>query len=335
MYKRISLIGLFIFFSLYVYPLFAEVPGYFRFTQSVGEKTVETVLDEHQLEFAENLKASDLIPLIGREDRKGYSTALLQQIYEYRLDIQENAYATTMKLCPAYRIAKGMGLPEYHRNLGESRYINHESPEVREWARNMNDEYGTALSSSFQEWVYVMYEGAAQPFSNMAGVKADWINVTNIPMNKMDHWFYSFYIYYLVRSLGFVQAIVHCLGTTDVDEVNQFIYTVLVVDLEMSLAGYVATFWTGDKIFRLLLHGLRWSSRPIGRALVSFLHRKHIPPGTVKKYAAVAGVSVLGALGIWITNAIMDSQEMGEFSQEFIQQELESIKNEQLQEQEN
>lgn len=334
MYKRNFLIGLFVFLSLYVYPLFAEVPGYFRFTQSVGEDTVEKVLDEQQLEFEERLKASDLIPYIKRKERRQFSDAVLQKLYEYRLEIQENAYATTMKLCPAYRIAKGMGLPEYHRRLGESRYVNHESPEVRDWALNMNDEYGTALSSSLQEWLYVMYEGAAQPFSVIGGVKADWADVTNTSSFEIKGWFYSFYILYLTDSLGFVQAIMHCLGTTDTDEVNQFIYTVLAVDLGMSSLSYFATLWTGDKILRLIINGLRWSSRPVGRAIVNFLHRKSISPNTAKRYATVAGLFFLGGFGVWATDAIMDSQEEKEIVQEIMQLELERAKNKQFQQQE-
>ena len=329
MFKRFFLIGLLIFSILYIQSLFAELPEYLRFTQSVDKINVQRVLDEYPLEFEEGLKASEIIPLVSTEGRRKYSNSILQKLYEYRLEIQENAYATTMKLCPAYRIAKGMGLPEYHQKLGESRYVDHESFAVRNWARNMNDEYGTTLSSSLQGWLYVMYEGATQPLSAIGGVKADWLNITHTSMLEIKSWFYSFYILYLTDSLGFVQGIMHCLGTTDADEINQFIYTVLAVDLGMSSLGYALTFWTGDKILRLIINGLRWSFRPLGRSLLSFLHRKNISPTIAKRYAALAGVSLLGGFGLWLTHAIRNPQEVEEFSQEFFQIELERVKNKQ------
>ena len=309
MYKRKYFIGFIIFLSFYVYPLFADVPGYNQLTLSVGAE----------------------------KKRSQFSNDVAQKLYDYRMEIEENAYQTTMRLCPAYRIAKGMGLPEYHRRLSDSYYVNHESSEVREWALNMNDEYGEVLSSYLQEWLYVMYEGAVQPLSNIGGVKADWIQNSpeEISFFDMEQWFYSFYTRYLVDSTGFVQGAMHCLGTMDGDEINQFAVTILAVDTGMSALGYVLTFWTGDKILRLIIHGLRWSSRPVGRAMVRFLNSKNISPKTVKTYAIIAGVFGLGGLGVWTTDAFLDSQAEQEFGQDIISVDLErAIKNKQLQLQE-
>ena len=335
MYNRKYFIGLFIFLSLYVYPLFADVPGYIQLTQSVGEDAVQRVLEEHRLEVEDKLKSSDLIQLVKEEDRKQFSNDVIQKLYDYQMEIKENAYQNTMKLCPAYRIAKGKGLPEYHKRLSDSYYVQHESAEVRGWALNMNDEYGENLSSSLQEWLYVMYEGAAQPFSAIGGVKADWLQQkSEISVFEMESWFYSFYTLYLTDSLGFVQAAIHCLGTMDADEINQFASTVLAVDTGISVSGYAVTFWTGDKILRLIIHGLRWSSRPLGRAIVALSNRYNIPMSTVKKYAVVAGLVGLGGLGVWATDAVLESREEQELFQEIMQLEIERAKNKRLQQSE-
>jgi len=334
MYKN-YFIGLFVFLILFAYPLFANAPGYFRLTQSVGEDNVLTLLEEHRLEVEDKLKASDLIPLIvEEEERRQFSDDVIQKLYDYRMEIKKNAYQTTMKLCPAYRIAKGMGLPEYHKQFNNSYYTQHKSSEVRGWALNMNNKYGEVLSSSLQSWLYVMYEGAVQPFSAIGGVKADWIqNKPELSLFDMESWFYSFYTLYLIDSLGFVQAAIHCLGTMDSDGINQFASTVLAVDTAMSALGYAVTFWTGEKILRFIIHGLRWSSRPVGRILVRFLNSKNISPA-VKKYAIITGVFGLGGLGLWVVDAIMDSQKEQEVAQDFILRELERAKNRKLQQQE-
>ena len=321
---------LFIFFSLYAFSSFADVSRYTQFTQSVSAEDVQTILEEHRLEWGGKLTAEDLIQYVKKEERRQFSDEILQKLYDYRTEIQENAYETTMKLCPAYRMAKGMGLPEYHKKLNDSYYVSHESPEVKNWALNMNEEYGEILSSSLQSWLYVMYEGGVQPFSAIGGIKADFIENLNIPLFDWKHWFYSFYTLYLTDSLGFLQAAMHCLNTMSSDEINQFAVTVLFTDAVMSTAGYGLTFWAGDKIFRAIIQGIRWSSRPIGRMITRVLHKNNISPSTVKKYAVIAGLAGLGGVGVWAAHSIMKSQEEQEMFQEMMQRELERAKNKKL-----
>ena len=326
MYKK-KYFGLFIFLSFYIFPLFADVPRYIQLTQSVEGPAVQNFLKDHRLDVEETLLASDVIPFVEKADRKKFSDDVLQKLYDYRKNIQENAYSTTMKLCPAYRIAKGIGLPEYHEKSNDSYYVQHRSPEVRHWALNMNDEYGESLSSSLQAWLYVMYEGGVQPFSAMGGIKADFIDKLNLSFFEAKSWFYSFYTLYLIDSLGFLQAAMHCLDTMDVDEIHQFASTILAVDVTMSMAGYVLTFWTGEKIFGAIIRGIQWSSRPIGRMMTRAMHRRGISPKMVKKYAIVAGGVALGVLGLWAIDSIMESQEEQERIQEIIKEEIERAKN--------
>ena len=321
---------LFIFFSLYTFSSFADVSRYTQFTQSVSADDVQTILEEHRLEWGEKLTAEELIQYVKKEERKQFSDEILQKLYDYRIEIQENAYETTMKLCPAYRIAKGMGLPEYHKKLSDSYYVSHESPKMRNWALNMNEEYGEVLSSSLQSWLYVMYEGGVQPFSAIGGIKADFIEKLNISFFDWKSWFYSFYTLYLTDSLGFLQAAMHCLNTMSSDEINQFAVTVLFTDAVMSTAGYALTFWAGDKILRAIIQGIRWSSRPISRMITRFLHKNNISPDTVKKYALLAGFVGVGTAAGWIVQTIKESQKEQDMFQEMMQKELERAKNKSL-----
>ncbi len=284
------LTGLFIFLSVYVYPLFAEAPNYVK-------------------------NASFLVQSVEEKVRKQFGDDTLQRIHDYGIEIQKNAYEITMQLCPAYRVAIGMGLPDYHKKFNNSYYVHHQSPEVRSWALQMNNEYGEDLSSSLQAWLYVMYEGGVQSFLALfeTGIKGDYINVTHKSFFEVRRWFQSMYTLYLVDSLGFSQAAMHCLNTvTDADAINQFTYAVLGVDIYMSTVGYVAMIWTGEQVFGVIVQGIRWASRPLARGFVKWLHRMNISTSTVKRYAVISGVTALGGLGIWTVDSIQESQESQE-----------------------
>ena len=267
---------------------------------------------------------------IEKKVHQQFGDEALQRIYDYRVGIQKNAYETTMKLCPAYRLAAGMGLPQYHREIKDSYYVHHESPEVREWALEMNREYGENLSSSLQAWLYVMYEGGVQSFSALfeTGVKGDYIDVTHSGFFELRRWFYSLYTLYLTDSLGFLQAAMHCLGTVSADEINQFALTVMGVDAAMSMAGYAVTLWTGEQVFGLIFRGIQWASRPLTSRFVHWLYRMNISPGVVKKYAMAGGITALGALGIWTFNSFKESEEESAVWQEMMKQEAARIKEE-------
>ncbi len=306
MWKKNILVGLFVCFNLYAYPLFAEASRYVQGSSSV-------------------------IQSVEKEVRKQFGDDVLQKIYDYRVEIQNNAYAETMKLCPVYRIVIGMGLPQYHKKLGGSYYTQHESSKVREWAVQMHRQYGEDISSSLQAWMYVMYEGGVQSFSALfeTGMKGDYINITHTSYFELRRWFYSLYTLYLTDSLGFLQAAVHCLGTVDVDEIHQFALTVLGVDVAMSTAGYALTFWTGEKIFGFIFQGVRWASQPLTKKFVSWLHRMNISPSTVKKYAVAGGITALGGLGFWTVSALNKSQEEEKLLQEMMEEEINKMTKEQ------
>ena len=271
------------------------------------------------------------IQSVEEEVRRQFGDGVLQKMYDYRIEIQKNAYAETMKLCPVYRIAAGMGLPPYHKKLKNSYYVQHESPEVRDWALQMNRQYGKDIASSLQAWLYVMYEGGVQSFSALfeTGMKGDYINITQASFFESRRWFYSLYTLYLTDSLGFLQAAMHCLGTISEEEINQFALTVLGVDAAMSTAGYTVTLWTGEQVFGLIFKGIQWASRPLTKRFVSWLHRMNISPSTVKKYAVAGGITALGGLGIWTVSSLNKTQEEEELLQRMIQEEISRMMKEQ------
>lgn len=293
-------IGL-IVFLLYVCPLFARASGYLQKYSSITQSVTE-------------------------EARKQFGDDILQKLSDYRIEVQKNAYETTMKLCPAYRIAKGMGLPEYHQKLSDSYYVNHESSEVRKWALTMKDKYGDMLSSSLLAWMYVMYEGGVQPFSIIGGVKADYLSVSPyVTLLDIRSWFYSLYTLFLVDSMGFLQASVHCLGTMDADIINEFAGTLLFVDGEMSVVGHALLFWTGARVVGAIVQGIRWSSRPMGKIISSFLHKRNISIRTVAKYVSVAAFGVFALR----SDSILEPQEQEtdeEMLQEWFMEELRNIR---------
>ena len=155
------------------------------------------------------------------------------------------------------------------------------------------------------------------------GTKADVREVTQASSFSIKRWFYSLYTLYLIDSLGFAQAAVHCLNTLDGNEINQFASAVLAVDVTMSTAGYAVTIWTGEQVFGAIIQGLRWATRPLGRGIVKFFHRYNIPIGTVKKYAAVSGIAALGGAGLWVGDSILSSREQQRLAQELVQKKIE------------
>ena len=263
--------------------------------------------------------ASSIVESTEREIRKQFGDEVLQEIYDYRMNIQQTAYATTMKLCPTYRMAMGMGGVEYHQNTSHPYYTQHESQEVRNWAIDMQAEYGNTLASSFQAWLKIVYEGAVQPFSGIGGLKADYLNQSNTSIASIKSWFYSLYTLYLIHSLGFLQASIHCLDTMDKDTIERFAHAILIVDSEMSLVSHSLLAWTGTKILNVIIHATKWSASSMGRGISYLLQRWGIPLETVKNYAQAMVIMGGGGLLTWGTYHVGKSQEQKRKEQEEFQ----------------
>ena len=264
-------------------------------------------------------KTHSLIAEVEKETKRHFNDETLKKLYEYRMIVQKNAYADTMKLCSAYRQAVNMGLPAYHEHLSSPYYINHPNTEVREWARGLTHQYGQMLSSSLQMWMRLGFEGGSQPFSSMFGLKADYIEKTNTGFFEMRSWFQSLYSLFLINSLGFVSGASHCLGSLDENEISRFASAIMIFDSEASLAGHAFTFWTGGMIFNYLFKAARWSLRPASKITSSFIQKikqhtgwniKTHPAFSKRRLITAGGLSLTGGLGFFIYEKIKQRREM-------------------------
>ena len=250
-------------------------------------------------------KTHSLTEAVEKETKKRFNDEALQNLYEYRQIVQKNAYADTMRLCSAYRQAVNMGPPAYHEHLSSPYYMNHSSTEVRKWAQNITRQYGEALSSSLQAWMRLAYEGGAQPFSAMFGMKADYIEKTNTGFFEMRSWFQSLYALFLINSLGFTAGASHCLGSLNENEINRFASAIMIFDSEASLAGHALTFWTGGVIINYLIKAVRLPLRSAGQITSSFIQKmKHHFAWNIKIHPAFSKRNILTAGGLSLTGGL-------------------------------
>ena len=202
----------------------------------------------------------------------------LQKIYEYRIKVQKSAFADTMKLCIAYRKARGLVTPQLHTIHGD--FNQHKDPNIRDWAQKMDQKYGVFESASLQSWMKILVEGTKQPFSAMGGLKSDF-NEAQIDYkgysfkvrDMFERWFLSLYSVFLVESDGFLEASLHCLGDLSMNQIEEeilnFRFTILFFDTQASAQSYNLMFWTGEYIFELLFKGTLLALSPISKRVVS------------------------------------------------------------------
>lgn len=146
-------------------------------------------------------RAQELADVRAKDDKAAI------RLLEFREKIEKESYKTTMSLCFAYRKAKGMAMP--HRFSNEDQM----------------------LAESELAWGKIFYEGTAQPFSAIAGLKSEYISSKEISLFAIDSWFRSLYTIYLLDTMGFLQASAHCLNTLDHNEIMNFASTIMAFDL--------------------------------------------------------------------------------------------------------
>ena len=193
--------------------------------------TVHSVWIWAEYEYLE--QTSVLVQQVEEESQKHFDDEVLQKLYEYRREIEQNAYLTTLKLCPAYHIITRYGLEEYYQNINKPYFLNHSDPEVQKWVQQTQQE--SVLSSSLKSWRSVAYEGGVQPLSALFGLKADYLHQTHASLLEIQSWFQSLYSLFLVQSPGFLQAAGDCLNTEDPSEIDQFAFTILIFDSTASV----------------------------------------------------------------------------------------------------
>ena len=188
------------------------------------------------------------ITQVEQEAKKIYGDEVVRKLHEYRKEVEEKAYETTLKLCEGYRRVRGLGPHPYH---GEYMYSLEEAAEV---------------------WVHLAYQGAKQPFSAIGGLKADFIEGGQIDLSELGYWFGSLYTMYLLNSTGFLVGALHCLDMDQDDflsnrKISRFAKTIVVVDYEMTLVTYIGMVWTSPQVFSLIGKGSRWVLSPVGQMI--------------------------------------------------------------------
>lgn len=220
-----------------------------------------------------------------------FDDEVLTNLYTYRREVEAQAYTNTLKLCEGYRRAKGWGPHPYH-----GKYMFTEEEAMEQWAR-------------------VMFEGAKHPLSAINGIKAEYIAAQNIGFFDFYNWFGSMYSLYLVNSLGFLGAAMHCLDTMNQGDINDFAATILIVDYEMSLVSETALFWTSGKILSVIAKSTRWVWNPIGKMMSSAAAR------IGKPRLMIAGI-VIGGIGADnFMHFMKDREEYLRIMEELLEQE--------------
>lgn len=205
---------------------------------------------------------------------------VLEALYLYRKEVESKAYLSTLKLCEGYRRAKRMDYASYH-------------------GRYMFTEYESAMA-----WKEVLTEGALEPISKIAGLKADFLRRGNYLSLDSKRLFLSMYTMYLVNSFEFLSATVHCLelpmdrnGNIDATEIYNFSNAILIADAVGTTAGngvlgsvfsglVLSAFWLPAKLFPMIAMASKFSLFPLKRLLNSLAQR------VTKPRLQIAGLAI-------------------------------------------
>ena len=183
------------------------------------------------------------------QEFKGNNAETLSRLLAYKQKVERTAYTQTLRLCMGYRAA--IGLPQSHDT--KSSYT---------------------LAESVQSWGEVYAHGLYQAADGIAGLKADYIEMTNLGLMDFTAWFKSMYAIHFVTSSGFLYGAVHCLNTIEARELQKFAAAILSVDYEGSLAGQAALTWSFAKIAGLVVGASKtWVLQPLSHVFTKVAAR--------------------------------------------------------------
>ncbi len=202
---------------------------------------------------------------------KEFGDEVLQALYDYRKEVEKNAYQNTLQLCEGYRRAKGLGPHPAH------------------------GKYMFSANDAASAWGKIIVEGAKQPISGTFGQKADFLHYGRYGMFSWDSWFQSMYTMYLVNSFGFLGGAVHCLGTIDESEIQKFALAIVDVDIAASsitiAGGLIVTFFIPELLFPKIVQATKFVFRPVVKlfSLMGFRIGNTVP-------LKVAGITISGVI---------------------------------------
>lgn len=168
---------------------------------------------------------------INEDLAQSYGSEVVSKLHQFRAEVEKSAYLKTMQLCQGYRIATGRGLVKGHEDKMFS------------------------AEASIQAWGKIFKEGLLVPIS---GLKSEFNGVKQIPPWYMSSWFLSMYSLYLVNSMGFLSASVHCLNSTSQRDIYYFADAILTADM----AGTTVSYAVSTGILAMITKPLRFVFRP-------------------------------------------------------------------------
>ena len=233
-----------------------------------------------------------------KETRRIFGDEALQELYDYRMEIEAEAYSVTMNLCPIY-----------HRAM------------LWDGSSKTPSSFTVSETSSLNTWGLIFYEGMAQPFSIIAGKKVNYLDRTHTGFFAWESWFRSLYVIFLLNSDGFKQGAKDCLGTDDSEELERMAQTIRIVDVLGTSGVYVVEFIAMEKLFSIILKSFRFVPplyyKTLKKLKVHPTHAKRALFGT-------AGVSAI-FLGAVVWDSYQEKKEQAERFQELIQSHLKDL----------
>ncbi len=180
---------------------------------------------------------------------KDGDTAQYSELLRYKAFVENESMVMTYKLCEGYR---------YAWSMGQANTYGHPS-------------FG--LEQISKAWLKIMAEGAATPYDEHFGKKADLIKYADIPSNSKIFWANSAYALFLINSDGFLRATSHCLNTVDNKDFNWFAKQILFVGDAANFSVKVTGLLLGGELLDAVLVKFAPSIFQLGGTLKSFADR--------------------------------------------------------------
>ena len=225
-----------------------------------------------------------------------FDDEVLQELYEYRMNIEKDAYSTAKDLCSVYAhviISSDISFSE----------------------------------NSLDAWSKILYEGMAQPFSAIGGKKADYLEKTHAQMFELRSWFYSLYTLFLLNSDGFKKGAEECLKGHP-EEVEDFIKSIKVVDIIGSSGIYLVEGGIIGKLLSVIIKSFKFVKSPVSKAYFKSLKKMHVSPRHAKNFLLTAAGSGALAGGIFFWNEYREKKAQQEMLQKWFEEELKKIEEE-------
>ena len=234
----------------------------------------------------------------------------LEPLENYWEQVEERAYEDTLNLCAAYRWASSTGLA-----LASAHSYGALPPSEM---LDPQDRKNVSLLSSLKAWARLGWEGAAQPFSTVFGLKVNYNEIYHIEMHDLEFWFKSVYAVFLTRSEGFAKAAEECQIPK-----QALAEAVLLFDSASSLPGHVLAFIAGGVVFGSVIKALLMAVKPLSR----FVSLSPVEKTNLKQVGLSMGALGLASLG---AAAVDESEKRNLMAQQLSQNIIKDLETERL-----